>query len=158
MTRDVRPVHAELVFPSSPEYLSLVRCNVQWICEKCRFPEKDTGRITLAVVEAVTNIIRHAYHGDPACEITLRLTEIPSGLQLEFLDRGEHAAADQIKGRALEDVKPGGLGVHMMYSCMDDVEYEQRPGGGTRLVLRKYLAETAGRMKKAPSGKKNLDG
>ncbi|MCZ6794046.1 MAG: ATP-binding protein [Planctomycetota bacterium] len=138
MKPDPRPLEAELVFPSSPEYLSLVRSNVQWITERCKFPEKEASRIVLAVVEAVTNIIRHAYHGDNERKITMRLTEIPCGLQLEFLDRGEPVPPQKIKGRSLDEVKPGGLGVHMLASCMDDVRYEERPGGGTRLVLKKF--------------------
>ncbi len=139
MSEGSRPLEIELTFRSSTEYLSLIRKNVGWICEKKEFPEKECSRTVLAVVEAATNIIRHAYEGDPDSTITLRLAEIDCGLQIEFLDRGKEFSPDKLQGRDLDDVKPGGLGLHMLRACMDDVRFEKRSGGGTRLVLRKIV-------------------
>jgi sigma-B regulation protein RsbU (phosphoserine phosphatase) len=132
------PPRVEIIFPSSPEYLALVRAAVRTLCEKCEFTEVECSRTVLAVVEAVTNIIRHAYHGDPGQEIVLRARDLGDGLELEFLDRGDSVPPATISSRDLAEVEPGGLGVHMMKSCMDEVSYEGRPGGGSRLVLRKF--------------------
>ena len=43
------------------------------------------------------------------------------------------------RGRELDDVRPGGLGVHLIETAMDEVEYSQPDGGGMEIRLRKYL-------------------
>ncbi len=134
------PPVVEIQFPSCAEYLSLLRPAARWFAKKCGFEEKDSSRIVLAVVEAVTNIIRHAYDGNRDQRITLRMTEIDGGLELEFLDHGKSISAADLEKRCAQastDLKPGGLGVRMMKTCMDHFEYEPLPGGGARLVLRK---------------------
>jgi len=131
------PSTVRLIFPSSSEYLSLVRCAAGWFADKCQFSEKDCSRIVLAVVEATTNIIRHAYGGDPRKAITLRMTHLDGGLELEFLDQGKSVDKKDLEKGNVEKLKPGGLGVQMMKSCMDHFQYEKRPGGGARLILRK---------------------
>jgi len=134
----------EISFPSSSEYLSLVRAATRWFAEKCEFSEKECGRIVLAVVEATTNIIRHAYGGDPHQRITLRLKHFDDGLEIEFLDRGKSVDLDRLEKRKTAELTPGGLGVPMMKCCMDDFHYETRPGGGARLVLRKLKGQGGG--------------
>ena len=132
------PLRTELVIPSSPDYLPLVRQSVRWFCERCGLPEDEGGRVALAVVEAVTNIIRHAYQGRPDERITLFFSELPGGIEIEFLDEGTSVPPEALRGRDLDDVEPGGLGLHIMKCCMDSFDYEARPGGGSRLVLKKF--------------------
>ena len=131
------PRPLEVTFPSSSEYLSLLRTTVRWFAKKCRFSDKACHRIVLAAVEATTNIIRHAYAMDPSQRITLRMAEVDGGIQLEFLDDGRHSPQAFPECPRTEDLKPGGLGVRMMKMCMDGFSYESRPQGGSRLVLRK---------------------
>jgi anti-sigma regulatory factor (Ser/Thr protein kinase) len=131
------PAALEVRFPSSSEYLSLLRTQVRWFAKKCGFADRECGRIVLAAVEATTNIIRHAYAMDPGQWITLHLREIPGGLELEFLDRGHAVAPGEVCARQKSRLQPGGLGVDMMKHCMDHFSYEPRPEGGARLLLRK---------------------
>ena len=130
----------EVTFPSSTEYLALARSMIRWFAERAGFPEKDGGRIELAVVEALTNIIRHAYGGDATQKIHMRVRELDDGLELEFLDHGKGAPPAKLAGRAPASLEPGGLGIHMMKTCMDGFHYEPLPGGGARLVLTKRRA------------------
>lgn len=138
-----QPVQArtEVITPSSPDYLPLIRASVRWFCERCGLPEKDTGRVVLSVDEAVANIIRHAYGGASDRPIRVCLEELPGGIEIEFLDDGRSVSPDELRGRDLDDVEPGGLGLHIMKCCMDTFEYQERPGGGSRLVLRKFRSE-----------------
>jgi anti-sigma regulatory factor (Ser/Thr protein kinase) len=141
------PPVVELQFPSCSEYLALIRPTARWFAKKCGFAERDTARIVLATVEAVTNIIRHAYGGDARQRITLRMTEIGGGLEIEFLDQGKSVTPADIERRsAAKSTHPetGGLGVKMMKTCMDHFEYEPLPGGGARLLLRKLRGSPFG--------------
>jgi len=153
-SRDERPARPderiELTIPSSPRHLSLVRVLARWLAEKARLPERDWGRVELAAVEATTNIIRHAYGGDPTKVIRILLREVEDGIEIEFLDDGKGAPPSSLVGRDPSELEPGGLGIHMMKTCMDDFHYETRPGSGSRLVLRKRRQE--GTRARGPGG------
>jgi serine/threonine-protein kinase RsbW len=117
---------------SVPAHLPVVRSALDRFCELVGFSDEERGLIVLAVDEALTNIIRHAYHGRPdqRIEITLRCTKGADGqetLQIQLRDWGEPARPEQFKSRPLQEVRPGGLGVHIMRCCMDNVEYRPAP-------------------------------
>jgi len=127
----------ELSFPSASEYLTLIRRVVDWFSEHCGFEEKDRGRIVLAVEEATTNVIRHSYGGDPGGKITIRLRGLGECIEVEILDDGTPATAKDLERARSGKLEPGGLGVRMMRTCMDEFRYEARPEGGARQILRK---------------------
>lgn len=127
---------------SIPAHLPVVRAALDRFCELLGFCEEDRGLVVLAVDEALTNIIRHAYSGrsDQSIEVTLRCANDSDGqatLQIQLRDWGEPAQPEQFKSRPLQDVRPGGLGVHIMRCCMDNVEYRPAPEGGTCLTMTK---------------------
>ena len=137
------PVRMSIV--SVPAHLPVVRSAVERLCELMGFAEQDRGGIVLSVDEALTNVIKHAYHGDDdkPIEIVLRPTESAgqAALSIEVRDWGDVAEPAQIKSRDLEDVRPGGLGVHIMSSCMDEVTYTPAPDAGTVLTMLKKLTQ-----------------
>jgi anti-sigma regulatory factor (Ser/Thr protein kinase) len=133
-----------LQIASTPVHLPIVRAAVERFAGMLGFDEATCGKITLAVDEALTNIIKHAYHGrdDKPIEITLGTVPAPAGkqaLRIELRDWGTPAGREEIKSRDLEDIRPGGLGVHIMNSIMDEVQYAPAGGGGTRLVMTKRM-------------------
>jgi len=134
-----------LSIASDPAHLPGVRSAVESFCAMMGFDEATRGQIVLAVDESLTNIIRHAYHGaaDKPIEITLRRAADAAGgrlLRIELRDWGERVAPEQIRSRDLREVRPGGLGVHIMNECMDEVRYDPAPEGGTRLTMVKKLS------------------
>lgn len=128
---------------SSPAHLPVVRAAVSKACEISGFDEETCGNITLCVDEALTNIIRHAYDGKPDKVIKIELC--PTGpadsrcLRIRLRDYGKHVDPSKIKSRDLSDVRPGGLGVHIITECMDSVEFAPGEGGGTVLTMTKTL-------------------
>jgi len=129
---------------STPAHLPIVRALVERLTEQLGFEEEVAHKITLAVDEALSNVIKHAYHGreDQPIEIAFRLVRDPDGaeaLGIDLRDWGTPVARDEIRSRDLDDVRPGGLGVHIITSIMDDVKYIPSPGGGTRLRMTKAL-------------------
>ena len=128
---------------SSPAHLPVVRAAVERLCELMGFEEQTRGQIVLSVDEALTNVIKHAYGGAPdkPIEITLQRVGGAEGeaLHIEMRDWGERADPSEIRSRDLGDVRPGGLGVHIMQNCMDQVEYTPAPAGGTVLKMVKKL-------------------
>lgn len=121
---------------SDPEMLCVVRNALGELTAKLGFPEPDCRAVVLAVDEALTNIIRHAYLGnvEKPIEASFRRVHVEgdgkSGEALEILleDRGVTANKRKMCGRALEDVRPGGLGLHFIRQSMDTVEFGRRRG------------------------------
>jgi hypothetical protein len=75
-------------------------------------------------------------HCGPACASGVTVgPRVPTGLRIVIEDLGRQTDPGAIKGRDLDDVRPGGLGVHIIREVMDEVVYEKRPGGGMRLTL-----------------------
>lgn len=109
-------------------------------CKKCRqfieawaltagFPDLERGRIVLAADEAVTNVIRHTYKGAPDKPIVLSAEITDGRLHLRLRDYGPPVDIETLKGRALEDIKPGGLGLHLLKSVFTVVEHHKQPDG-----------------------------
>ncbi len=93
------------------------------------FPDIERGRIVLAADEAVTNIIRHTYGSAPDRPILLSAEIADGHLHLRLRDQGPTVDSATLKGRELEDVKPGGLGLHLLQSVFTVVEHLPLPDG-----------------------------
>jgi sigma-B regulation protein RsbU (phosphoserine phosphatase) len=93
------------------------------------FPDLERGRIVLAADEAVTNIMRHTYQGAPDKPIILSNEIVDGYLHFRLRDYGPPVDAAKLKGRELEDVKPGGLGLHLLRSVFTTVEHISLPDG-----------------------------
>ena len=138
---------------SDPQLLCVVRGTVQQLAAVFGFPEEACRAITLAVDEALTNVIRHAYgdRHDQKIEIICSCLPKDSGLEFVIVDRGKSADPAQLKSRNLDDVRPGGLGVHLIPQIMDKVHYEPSPECN-RLRMIKYLKDPRPVGAKSPSG------
>lgn len=126
---------AELRVPSDPRFLPLLRAAVTEAAGLAGFGQDDRDRLALAVTEAASNVIRHVYKGRLDQPIELRLTPRPGELRLEMTDYGRFIDPSRIASRPLDEIRPGGLGVHLIRSTMDVVEYNQNRHGGTTLTL-----------------------
>ena len=133
----------KLTICSSATHLPVVRAAVEKLCEQIGFDEKSIGQIVLSIDEALTNIIRHAYEGADDKPIYVKLAPFVdaegTGLKISLEDHGRQVDPAKIKSRDLKDIRPGGLGVHIMKECMDCVDYRPVEGGGTLLSMAKRL-------------------
>ena len=134
--------HVSFRMPSHPRYLPLVRAVVSESAELLGFDADLRTRILLAVTEAVTNVIRHAYDGaeDRPIELEVRIGD--DRLQLDLVDYAEFVDPKHIASRPLDEVRPGGLGVHLIKTTMDEVAYRKNAHGGTTLTMVKHVTET----------------
>ena len=148
MAGDVNQVfHLKFQVPSDPQLLSVVRGAVRQLAAVTGLSEQECRSVTLAVDEALANIIRHAYHGQGGQPIEISCRHVGSGAtgeqpsRLEFLlvDWGRSVAPSELQGQPAGELEPGGLGLHLIRSIMDEIEYEPC-GDHNRLRLVKYLA------------------
>ncbi len=125
---------------SRPELLAPVRAMLVSLAERFGFDEVETGHLALAVDEALANVIRHGYESRPDGRIwvAIRTIEEPSPrLRVEIEDEGHQVDPSTIASRDLDEIRPGGLGVHIMREVTDACDFEPRRHKGMRLVLEK---------------------
>lgn len=137
----------EIRVESHPKLLKIVRCGIQHLCNLCEFSDIAKNEMILAVDEAVANIIRHAYKGADDKPINVFCDVREDRLQIVLQDFGEEVDTNVVKSRDLDDVRPGGLGVHLIQSVMDEMEFSYSKEEGNKLRLVKYL----------PAGKQEND-
>ncbi|MHC4134842.1 MAG: ATP-binding protein [Planctomycetota bacterium] len=124
---------------SDARYLEALRAVIREATGLAGLTEDDLSDVQLAVTEGCANVIRHCYHGCPDERIDVVLTFGEDRFEVRIDDYGKFVDPKHIKGRDLDDLKPGGLGVHLMRRAMDEVIYEKNGWGGTTLILRKRV-------------------
>lgn len=125
--------------PSHPKYLSVVRDVTERLGTVYGMDRRLRGDIKLAIDEACSNVIKHSYKGDTSKKIRL-IYEINGELFKVIIDdSGVKADIKSLKGRNLDDVRPGGLGIHFIRKIFDVFRLDETKKRGNRLVLIKYL-------------------
>jgi serine/threonine-protein kinase RsbW len=118
-----------LSIPSQTAYLALVRDLTRKMAEAAGFPEATTERLALAVDEATTNVIEHAYRGDPQQELEVRIEDRGPEFRVELIDTGRMVDPRTVPRVDLEryvsERRTGGLGVHLMEKIMDSVTFRR---------------------------------
>ena len=138
-----------LELPSNPEILGVVRSAMMRLTEELGFPAEESRGLTRAVDEALANIIRHAYAGRPGQPIELLCRRMQGrgggkqreGLEIVLIDHGTAADSKNLRGRSLDEVRPGGLGLHFIRDGVDVMQYKSQ-GQKNQLRLVKYLPST----------------
>src|SRR5215213_6302352 len=126
-------------FSSHTGNLALMRKFVRAFLEGYPLSEKERTLMVLGVDEACTNIIRHAYHLRDDQPIALSLEGKPDCVCMRLRDYGKQKDPEKMQGRAHDLIKPGGLGLHLIRSAFDRVDYILKRRG-TELVLTKKLS------------------
>jgi anti-sigma regulatory factor (Ser/Thr protein kinase) len=129
------------VMRSDPRYLQVVRGAVGSLAAAIGWDESDCMAITMALDEALANVIRHAYHNRRDGEVELVCRESAEGFEAILSDRGEAPDQSKICARKVGSDTQGGLGTHIIRDVMDTVTYEDSPAGN-RLILTKRFQKT----------------
>jgi anti-sigma regulatory factor (Ser/Thr protein kinase) len=127
-----------LDIPADPASLFLVRALLRRLSESIGFSRKDTDLLVLAIDEACTNIIRHAYKHSPDKRIVLTFKVSLDYLEIHIRDFGAASDPATFQSRNLDDVRPGGLGIHFIKSVADKIEYDHPADGGMLLKMIKF--------------------
>ncbi len=129
--------------PSSTENLALIRDFVSGIGAQAGFDENDSARLALAVDEACANVIEHAYQLEETHEVTVRVVVDPEEIKFEIVDTGRGFDPGQLNELQVEELirqrKSGGLGLRLIRTIMDDVQYRIVPGEKNELRMVKKL-------------------
>lgn len=132
-----------LSVPSSTRNLALIREFVSQVAAQAGFDDSELIKLELAVDEACTNVIRHAYGHDTSREVTIKAIFDEEELRIEVVDNGHGFDPDLIKAEHVKQLiaerKAGGLGMQLMKLLMDEVHYEISPGQKNELTMIKKI-------------------
>jgi serine/threonine-protein kinase RsbW len=131
-----------LTIPAKAEYISLGRLALTGIARLGEepFSSDALGDLKLALTEACTNCVRHAYPGgDGTVEIVYELHG--DRLVIEVSDHGEGFTPPETLGRVLEtgELSEGGLGIAIIEALADELAITERADGGSHLRFVKHL-------------------
>jgi len=129
----------EIKLPSDPQLLKIIRSGISHISKICGFSNEESNAVTIAVDEAASNIIKHTYNGAKNELIVVNFRILEDRLEVVLRDFGEKVDPETIKSRDLNEIRPGGLGVHLIKSTMDVVNYDNSFEVGNQLTMVKYF-------------------
>jgi serine/threonine-protein kinase RsbW len=129
----------ELRIPAKPEYITLCRLALTGLGQLRGIAEDTMADLKLALTEAVSNSVRHAYgpNGDGSVEVRYELH--PDRLGIEVTDDGEGFDPDSPDAEPGDELSEGGLGIAIIKSIADEFELRTSPGvrGSTLRFVKK---------------------
>lgn len=142
----------EVRFPSDTRYLHMAHQLTKRLAEASGFGAAEAEKIALAVDEATTNVIQHAYGSEPDHEIEVHFDPRAESLEIVILHDGEALEAPPVPAfdldRLVAQRKRGGLGLAIMAEMMDRVEHSTAKTGRQRCVLVRYKKKNEKRRRR----------
>ncbi|MBE2279007.1 MAG: ATP-binding protein [Ignavibacteriaceae bacterium] len=133
----------ELKVKSSLENLAVIRDFISDSALDSGINKEVVDRIILAVDEASSNIMRHAYKDRPEGVITVQISVKNNECVVTLIDNGIGFSLEKVREpnmlSYLKEKKRGGLGIHLMKILMDNVDYSSIDGEYNKLVLTKKI-------------------
>lgn len=133
----------KLKVKSKTENLSIIRDFISSSAYEAGMKSDAVENIILAVDEACTNIIRHAYKSVPDGELIIKTKSTVSRFVVSITDYGKSFEPEMIPEPDLQKYyrqrRVGGLGMYLMKTLMDDVKYVSIPGKYNEVLLSKNL-------------------
>jgi serine/threonine-protein kinase RsbW len=118
-----------LVIPSQTRYLNLVTNLAKRASKAAGLDDAASAKVSIAVDEAVTNIIVHAYKSDPNNKVEVCMRVSKNSLVVSLMHRGMGLRDDEVKLPDPKDYikhpRKGGLGLLLMSRFMDEVRFSE---------------------------------
>ena len=132
----------ELRVPSDTKFLHMVRDLAHRLAEWTGFDSEEADKIAMAVEEATTNVIEHAYHGAPDREIEIHFDPEGESLDIQILHDGDPLEEVPLPSFDLDKLvaerRKGGLGIYIMRQVMDDLNFGKAGSGKNMCAMVRY--------------------
>ncbi|GAB4360242.1 MAG: hypothetical protein Kow006_30010 [Gammaproteobacteria bacterium] len=121
------------------EVLQTIRRRLERVLAAAGISREAAHTLVVAVNEACMNVIQHAYGEHRSGDLVLEVEADEEKLLFRLKDYAPRIDTQRLRGRDLEEVRPGGLGLPLIQQIMDEVHYpEPPPGIGNCLEMLKY--------------------
>lgn len=127
--------------PARAEYIALARLALSGLADIVALPEELLADLKLALTEAVSNSVRHAYSGGSGF-VSIAYELSGATLAVEVVDDGKGFDPERPAPLEGEELTEGGLGIAIIRTIADEFELHSRPGvRGSRLRFVKRLQQ-----------------
>ncbi|RLL42146.1 anti-sigma B factor RsbW [Oceanobacillus piezotolerans] len=138
----------EMKVPAKAEYVGVVRLSLSGIANRMGFSYEDIEDLKIALSEAITNAVTHAYEEEENSGIAIAFGIYEDRLEIMVADHGGSFDLDEIKNNtgpykendSIETVREGGFGLFLINALMDEVQINNNDG--VIVLMTKYLNET----------------
>jgi serine/threonine-protein kinase RsbW len=132
-----------LTIPAEPRWLALCRLVLSGLCRLGPVDDETLADLKLAVTEACSNSVRHAYADGGLVSVEYRLS--PEALAVEVADAGRGFRFDrpvpELGPQPDEELREDEMGLAIIHALVDELEIGAGPEGqGTKIEFVKYLA------------------
>jgi serine/threonine-protein kinase RsbW len=128
-----------LRIPARAEYITLGRLALTGLSRLRELSDETLADLKLALTEACSNSVRHAYRDGRAGVVDIDYNLQPGYLAIEVSDDGPGFDYLEVDGEETSELSEGGLGLAIIRSLSDEFELGSRNGGGSRLRFVKKL-------------------
>ena len=141
MTRGQSVVHGvvALTIPAKAEYIVLSRLALSGLARARALEPALVADLKLALTEACSNVVRHAYKEQPAGEVEVRYELDEDKLSVEVVDEGIGFDPEAAAAAAGDELDEGGLGISIIRAIVDELDIRSSSSGSS-LRFTKYLA------------------
>ena len=133
-------------FPSNPKWFKTIRNLILLSSKNVGFTHQQASQVSLAMDEWFANIHIHGYkkslEGRIRIEFVAYYQPIPN-ISITVIDDGRQVSINQIKSRDLAEIRPGGLGIHLIKTIMDESLWSYS-NKGMRLDVKKRASNILG--------------
>lgn len=138
--------YIEIRVPAKPQFVSVIRLTVSGLANRIGFDYDEIEDLKIAVSEAVTNVVHHAYKENDDGEIVIGCALYNEKIEIMVADYGNSFNFEEIKTKigpyhleeSIEGLREGGLGLYLMETLMDEVMINN--DGGVTVFMTKYVA------------------
>lgn len=129
--------HIRISLPGKPEYVSIARLTASVIANQMGFNIDDVEDIKVAVGEACNNAVLHGRSQEEIFEVQFEVQD--SRMVIEVRDNGTGFDLDEYQAPEPGELKENGLGIFIMKTLMDEVDFIPVQNNGTTIRLVKEL-------------------
>ena len=123
----IKSITEQRDFVVSSSSLKEVRSFSREVFQKVNINQDLKDELVLAIAEAAQNIVKHAYKDFPETDdrMVVQISCNNNKLEIAFFDNGKPVEKEKIKHRAIDDIKPGGLGTFFIQEIMDSIVFKE---------------------------------
>ncbi|KGR84595.1 serine/threonine protein kinase [Ureibacillus massiliensis 4400831 = CIP 108448 = CCUG 49529] len=137
--------YVEIKIPAKPQYVSVIRLAISGLASRVGFLYDQIEDLKIAVSEAVTNVVHHAYVDNDDGEIVLGCALYSQKIEIMVTDYGNSFSFEEVKAKTgpynynedIEHLREGGLGLFLMEALMDEVRVINE--GGVTVFMTKFV-------------------
>ncbi|MBM7705028.1 anti-sigma B factor RsbW [Metabacillus iocasae] len=135
----------EMKIPAKPDYVAIIRLTLSGVANRMGFSYDEIEDMKIAISEACTNAVQHAYKEEETGEVTVGFGLFDDRLEVMVVDKGESFDLEKLKreigpyetSKEVEFLPEGGLGLYLISTLMDDVKMANSQG--VTVMMTKYL-------------------